>query len=93
MTGKDFRVEVKLERRDDGGLRAYSDDVPGLVLSSDDLPGLLRDVPVVLSACLSHTFGHPVTVAPLTDLGDYLAGSADEPDRGTPGRRQFVAHA
>lgn len=93
MAGMEFRVEVIFERREDGGLRVYSPEVPGLVLSSDNLGGLLEDVPTVLSACLSHTLGKPISVAPLHELKDVLGGRVDDADsRAAPGRRQFVAH-
>jgi hypothetical protein len=42
MTSRIFKLTVCFERRPDGGLRAYSDDVPGLVLSSLDVDGVLE---------------------------------------------------
>ena len=36
-------VAVKLQRRPDGGLRLYSDDLPGLVLSGKDWWDILAD--------------------------------------------------
>ena len=91
MSGSEFKVSVILERREDGGLRAYSDDVPGLILSSKNIDGLLSDVPVVLSACLSHTLGKQITVAPLPDLKDILSGN-DGSNRAAPGTKDFLAH-
>jgi hypothetical protein len=44
MDGFMSRVTVCFERREDGGLRAYSDDIPGLVLSHSDPQKLLADV-------------------------------------------------
>ncbi|MDK8874395.1 hypothetical protein [Paracoccus sp. SSJ] len=93
MTGTEFKVSVIFEQREDGGLRVYSDDVPGLILSSANIDGLLDDVPAVLSACLSHTLGKQITVAPLLELKDILSAEADaEKDRASPGTKEFLAH-
>jgi hypothetical protein len=52
MIGDDFpklnRVVIVLEGRPDGGLRIYSDDVPGLVLSGPDPAKVLSDLPTAL---------------------------------------------
>lgn len=52
---KDTRLKITVcfEQRPDGGLRAYSDDVPGLVLSSLDVDGVLADVTTALQVILS----------------------------------------
>lgn len=46
-------IAVSLERRPDGGLRAWSDDVPGFVLSHKDASAVLRDIKPALEAILS----------------------------------------
>jgi hypothetical protein len=38
-------VRVTLIKRKDGGLRAYSDDLPGLILSHSDWWKVLGDLP------------------------------------------------
>lgn len=40
----DDAVTIKLLRREDGGLRICSDNVPGLILSSSDPEKALRDI-------------------------------------------------
>lgn len=37
-------VRIIIQRRIDGGLRVYSDDVPGLVLSGSDPTKVMADV-------------------------------------------------
>jgi len=47
------KIEITLERRDDGGLRIYSDDVPGLILSGrhpDRVMGTILDALNALKA-------------------------------------------
>ncbi len=56
------RITVVFERREEGGLRAFSDDVPGFVLSHSDPMAVLRDIKPALEGILSHQFGAPVLV-------------------------------
>lgn len=42
------RVSLSLEFRPDGGLRVYSDNVPGLILSGVDPDAVMSDVLPVL---------------------------------------------
>ena len=42
MIGK--RLTIKLEVREDGGLRVYSDELPGLILSGADPAKVMADV-------------------------------------------------
>jgi hypothetical protein len=51
------KVVVTFERRDDGGLRAYSEDVPGFVLSHRDPSAVIRDVAPALERILSAMWG------------------------------------
>lgn len=97
MSGIPFKVVVTFERREDGGLRAHSEDVPGLCLSSADVDGLLADVPAVLSAMLSYTLDTNVEVVPLISLPDmkgYLRNRGIVPSvSSVPGQKEFVAYA
>lgn len=90
MSGS-FKVVVAFESREDGGIRAYSDDVPGLVLSSDDIEGLIEDVPTALSACLSHTLGAKVSVEPLAGIREALNRIPVKISK-APGPKEFLAH-
>ena len=59
-TGLPVKVVVTFERREDGGLRVYSDDVPGFVLSHSDPMTVLGDVKPALERILSHMHGVPI---------------------------------
>jgi hypothetical protein len=41
-------VTITLEEREDGGMRIYSDDIPGLILSGPDPSKLVADLPIAL---------------------------------------------
>jgi hypothetical protein len=62
------KIVVVFERRPDGGLRAYSDDVPGFVLSHRNPKAVLADVKPALEGILSQVLGGPVVVEELTRL-------------------------
>jgi len=84
MTDRTFKITVCFESRPDGGLRAYSDDVPGLVLSSTDIDGVLADVTEALSFILSEKMHGKVEVRPLEDIRSMLE------DRGIVARRLAI---
>lgn len=55
-------ITVKFETRPGGGLRAWSDDLPGFVLSHSDANAVLADVEPVLSVMLSELYGRHIRV-------------------------------
>jgi hypothetical protein len=65
MRTRAFKLTVCFETRSDGGLRAWSDDVPGLVLSHSDADSVLADVPAALKVILSHQWDTETDVKPL----------------------------
>jgi hypothetical protein len=67
-----FKVSVEFECREDGGLRAYSKDVPGFVLSNRDCDVVLAGVVPVLETILSEMFNGRVRVKQLMDVRDRL---------------------
>lgn len=67
-----FKIAVDFESREDGGLRAYSCDVPGFVLSHRDCDAVLADVVPVLETILSDMFNAPMRVLPLLDVREQL---------------------
>jgi hypothetical protein len=69
---RSFKIVVCFERRDDGGLRAWSDDVPGLVLSHKDADGVLADVLVGIREILSDRLGATIEVRPLDNIREVL---------------------
>ena len=62
------KIIVTLELREDGGLRAYSDDVPGFVLSHHDARAVISDIQPALETILSAMWGFPVIASPLRPL-------------------------
>jgi hypothetical protein len=85
-----FKVVVTLEQRSDGGLRAYSDDVPGFVLSHSDPSAVLSDVRPALETILSHMFEGPVEVCELSRLQQRSSPRLNETV--PPRNLEFVTH-
>ncbi|MCA6121254.1 hypothetical protein J6500_04945 [Bradyrhizobium sp. WSM 1704] len=92
MKNRSFKVTVCFESRPDGGLRAWSDDVPGLVLSHTNIDGVLEDVTEALSVILSHQFNTQIDVKPLGNLREMLEENGIVAPRGfVPGPKEYVA--
>lgn len=90
---RSFKVVVCFEQRPDGGLRAWSDDVPGLVLSHTDIDGVLADVTEALRVILSHQFKTDVMVKPLPGIREALENDGIVPPKGfVPGPKEYVAY-
>lgn len=62
-----IKITVRFEERPEGGLRAWSDDVPGFVLSHSSADAVLGDVEPALETILSSMYGAQVMVAPLVE--------------------------
>lgn len=94
MAEASFKITVTFEKRDDGGLRVWSADVPGLVLSHADVDAVLEDVKTALEVLLSEQLGHPVAARPLLNMREMLEdGGVVAPKREvTPGPREYVAY-
>lgn len=56
------RVCVIFESRPDGGLRVYSDDVPGFVLSHPDRDAVMNDIVPALETIIAAMVGRRVAV-------------------------------
>lgn len=67
-----LRISVTIERREDGGLFVYSDDLPGFVLSHLDAEAVLADIEPALSVFVSHAVKHKVEVKPIVGLRESL---------------------
>lgn len=50
----DREITIKLAPREDGGLRVWSDEVPGLTLSHNDQERIIKDLGVALLAILQY---------------------------------------
>lgn len=61
-----LKLVVHFASRDDGGLRAWCDELPGFVLSHSDAQAVIRDVEPALEVMLASKYGCPVKVYPLT---------------------------
>jgi hypothetical protein len=48
------RVTITIEPRGDGGLRIWSDELPGLVLSAKDQRAVLLDLSTAIVGLLEH---------------------------------------
>ena len=94
MSTKSYKVTVSFERRADGGLRAWSDDVPGLVLSSSDVDGVLADVQSALTVILSERLCAEIEVMLLDDVREALedGGVIDPAPSIVPEFREFAAY-
>lgn len=93
MSDKLVKVTVTFERRDDGGLRVWSDDVPGLVLSHTDIDGVLEDVKAALEMILSERLGQQVEAHPLVGLREHLEqNGVVDPSGFVPGPKEYVAY-
>jgi hypothetical protein len=71
-----MKVVVRLESRADGGLRAWSDDVPGLVLSGHDAEKVYADIGPALETILSHTLKCHVEAHPLKSFSAAIGAPA-----------------
>jgi len=47
-------IKVNIEYREDGGIRVWSDDLPGLVLSGKNRAGIIADIEPAARAILEH---------------------------------------
>ena len=61
-----LKITVRFEQREDGGLRAWSEDIPGFILSHSDAQAVLEDVEPALEVMLSAKYECAVKVFRLT---------------------------
>ena len=86
-----LRFVVTFESRDDGGLCAFSDDVPGFALSHSKPDTVLLNVKPALEGILSSLLNANVEVRPLGELKTHLtqAGVIDKAGS-VIGTREYV---
>ena len=74
------KIVVVFAKRHDGGLRVFSDDVPGFLLSHIDVDAVMADVPIALSVIMSEMYDRPLRVD-FHDEAPPALGDADEEKR------------
>jgi hypothetical protein len=84
-----IKITVHFERRDDGGLSIWSDDLPGLHLSHTD-PLALNDVKPVLEGIITDMPGERVSVEPLVGIREALGLDLAERSITPTGIREYV---
>ena len=87
------KIVVTFQRREDGGLRAFSDDVPGFVLSHSDPQAVLNDVVPALEVILSGMFDARFDVSELIPVRPELEGAGiidSLPDAATCAHREYA---
>jgi hypothetical protein len=72
MSESVVKVTVTFERRDDGGLYVYSEDLPGFVLSHRNAKAVFKDIEPALSVFLSRKLDRELAVKPLVGLREAL---------------------
>ncbi len=63
-----IKITIHLQRRPDGGLRVWSDDMPGLVLSHRDPERVLEDIIPAVETIVSEMMGQVMKASPLVPL-------------------------
>jgi hypothetical protein len=67
-------IQVILEKREDGGLRAYSNDIPGLILSNKNPELVLEDIVPALEMIVRQNFDLNLKFRMAQTPSEYRAG-------------------
>jgi hypothetical protein len=65
---RSWKIVVHFERREDGGLRAWCDEIPGFALSHSNVEAVLSDVQPALEGILTYQLGERYVTTPLCDI-------------------------
>jgi hypothetical protein len=88
-----FKLVVCFERRPDGRLRAWNEDVPEFVLLCENVEVLLADIRPAFEIMLLTKFGENIVAEPLVDLCEALEERGIVERRAElPLRWEYVAH-
>jgi len=85
-----IKVTVHFERREDGGLTVWSDDLPGLTLSHRDPALVLEDVKSAIEGLVTDIIGERVRVEPLVGLREILHPETADKTEIPSGIREYV---
>ncbi len=85
------KIVVKFERRPDGGLRAFSDDVPGFVLSNPNPEIVLAEIIPTLEFMLSGMWGVSVSASRLDELHNPCHVDAEFAQPSAACHKEYVA--
>lgn len=91
---RSWKIVVHFERREDGGLRAWCDEIPGFGLSHADVEAVLADVQPALEGILTYQLGERYVTTPLCDIRAMLErdGVIDPPKNNhLPDQVEYVA--
>ena len=84
------KVTVRFVKRDDGGLRALCDAIPGFYLSGENPRAVMRDVVPAIERLVKHNLDIDVEVFPLKnavyELRERVAGDPES----IPEERDYV---
>lgn len=69
-------VTVTLEDREDGGLRVYSDDLPGLILSGEDREKVASRIVPAIRALFEYKGFQAVVVHPAQPVAEVLKSAS-----------------
>lgn len=83
------KVTVHFARRDDGGLQATCDAVPGFYLSGLDASAVYRDVIPALETIVRRNLDIPVRVFPLR-YGLYQMQERQPPENSIPAEQDYL---
>jgi rRNA maturation protein Rpf1 len=67
-------IHVILEKREDGGLRAFSDDIPGLILSNENPDLVLQDIVPALEMIVRQNFDLNLKFRMAQTPSEYMSG-------------------
>lgn len=67
-------LKVTLADREDGGVRVYSDDLPGLILSGEEKAAVVASISRAIEALLEYSGINVVSVTPAKPVADILSG-------------------
>ena len=84
-----IKIVIRLQRRPDGGLRVWSDDVPGLVLSHSDADRVMADIIPAVETIMADMLGCAVRASELVSA-DSIIPMARRP-RTLAERMQYLA--